>query len=680
MGADEVSNPFGNLSGTYTAGPPSSAAGKGGGMTFDGFSEAVRAINIFPITGDITFKIEAGVYDGQVYFPSSYGGPHDITFEPASPSANVTIQSTEILGGSFFPGLVTIKNAFDSLTFRALRFSAIAPGTYNRIFDIRASVNLTMEDCTFIGSSTGTDDNHSMLYFFTGVSDLSLLNNAFTSGYRAIDSRGNLSTENNLFTGNTFTSQKENAIALDGGGILSIKDNTFTDGATSNPTYSAVYINEGSNIQILGNTIRMNKGRRGIELGPTPATSRHLLTNNMISLYGPTGEAGIYIDGGEVDVFHNTIFSDVGSGTGAPFWSVATAVGIDLKNNIFFAKDTRPAMRIDKVFNLQASDYNNLFSSGPTLVDWVGTSYTTLAAYQAGTGFDPNSVTQNVTFASASVPHDLHLTGGSDGDATLAGTPVASVPEDFDGDVRSGFAPYMGADETTQLFSIDMDLTVVLSGALTGTALPMRTDLNSSGILEANALTNPYAGAPFNCGDAVSVPAGFFTANPDIVDWVCLQLRTGNPASPPMNIVAEAPAFIKSNGKIVSYQNPTAKPAFDASMDLYWVTVLHRNHLSVMSAFTVDATSGTGSYDFGSFDAYGTNPQRPVPAGLFSMWGGDGDGNGQVTAFDFLNTWLPINGGPPGYNGGDFNMDGSATAFDFLNVWLPANGQVSQVP
>ena len=71
---------------------------------------------------------------------------------------------------------------------------------------------------------------------------------------------------------------------------------------------------------------------------------------------------------------------------------------------------------------------------------------------------------------------------------------------------------------------------------------------------------------------------------------------------------------------------------------------------------------------------------RDRGSGLFTMWGGDGNANGQTSAFDFLNVWLPVNGGPAAYQAGDFNMDGSPTAFDFLNVWLPANGQASQVP
>ena len=84
----------------------------------------------------------------------------------------------------------------------------------------------------------------------------------------------------------------------------------------------------------------------------------------------------------------------------------------------------------------------------------------------------------------------------------------------------------------------------------------------------------------------------------------------------------------------------------------------------------------------GDDDLYGEDDVDYIHgnAGDDRMWGGDGDVNGSVSAFDFLNTWLPINGGPLGYDAGDFDMNGSGTAFDFLTVWLPANGQASQVP
>ncbi len=68
----------------------------------------------------------------------------------------------------------------------------------------------------------------------------------------------------------------------------------------------------------------------------------------------------------------------------------------------------------------------------------------TLADWQTASGQDANSKSKEVFFVSAT---DLHLTGSSVGDLDLAGTPIAGITTDIDGDVRSTTFPYMGSDE-----------------------------------------------------------------------------------------------------------------------------------------------------------------------------------------------------------------------------------------
>jgi len=114
----------------------------------------------------------------------------------------------------------------------------------------------------------------------------------------------------------------------------------------------------------------------------------------------------------------------------------------------------------------------------------------------------------------------------------------------------------------------------------------------------------------------------------------------------------------------------------------YYLVIHHRNHLSVASSQLVDFTAGGSPYDFtnSSNRAYGTNPVADLGDGRWGMWSGDGNADGTVTAFDFIDVWLPQNGGPSGYLMGDFNMTGDVSAFDFIEAWLPSNGQSSQVP
>ena len=163
------------------------------------------------------------------------------------------------------------------------------------------------------------------------------------------------------------------------------------------------------------------------------------------------------------------------------------------------------------------------------------------------------------------------------------------------------------------------------------------------------------------------------------VDWIMVSLRTSLLAS---SEIGRKALFLKPDGSI----NDRGKLniTFDGvNNGSYYVVIEHRNHLPIMSANPVSINSSPDClerycYDFSQEATYGTGAQRDLGNGVYGMWGGDGNLDGQVTAFDFLNVWLPGNGGGAGYDFGDFDMNGTITAFDFLKVWLPANGRSVQ--
>src|SRR5687768_1537502 len=72
---------------------------------------------------------------------------------------------------------------------------------------------------------------------------------------------------------------------------------------------------------------------------------------------------------------------------------------------------------------------------------------------------------------------------------------------------------------------------VFLQGAYNTATGTMNNTLNTLGILQANASSQPYNIPAFdNYAGTESVGAGFFAANPAIVDWILLELR--NATSP----------------------------------------------------------------------------------------------------------------------------------------------------
>ncbi len=207
----------------------------------------------------------------------------------------------------------------------------------------------------------------------------------------------------------------------------------------------------------------------------------------------------------------------------------------------------------------------------------------------------------------------------------------------------------------------------------------MQTQLNIGDLLpETQPYADPiYDGTPLDYDGPESVPAGFFDAHPDLVDWALMEVRA-TATGPPL---AQRAVFLKQDGQMVDL-DATSPATFSTLISgSYFVVIRHRNHLALMSATTLDLTPSGTLHDFtgSQAQAYGINPMLALDGSTFGTYGGDGNTDHQITAFDMLQVWLAENG-TAGYTQGDFNLNGSVTAFDMLQVWLPANGQSSQVP
>ena len=201
----------------------------------------------------------------------------------------------------------------------------------------------------------------------------------------------------------------------------------------------------------------------------------------------------------------------------------------------------------------------------------------------------------------------------------------------------------------------------------------MTTDLQTS-----VPISQPYAEAPFPGTNKVYGGSETRDGESVYVDWALVQLRIVD--TDPVTTIETKAGLLTEDGDIVDpvTEGPLIFKVPDGN---YHIVVRHRNHLSVISPqVSLSVTPTVYDFTVDATQALGVNPMIELAPGNWGLWGGDGNASEETTAFDFLNTWLPINGGPPGYDAGDFDMNGSATAFDFLNVWLPANGQASQVP
>lgn len=206
------------------------------------------------------------------------------------------------------------------------------------------------------------------------------------------------------------------------------------------------------------------------------------------------------------------------------------------------------------------------------------------------------------------------------------------------------------------------DLKIFLQGAYSGGS--NTTTLNSSGILEANALTSPYDGS-------ISVAPGFFAANPTIVDWVELELRD---ATTPSTVLGTTSAFLTQDGSLVALDGSSIPYLSNPNGTTGHIVINHRNHISIRTgtalnmapAVQTDMSSLANVYVNGGLS---NDPMKEVTAGVYAMWAGNANGNTNVRysgpANDnnvLLNTIL--GGNKSGlisntYSDGDFNMNGT---------------------
>lgn len=178
--------------------------------------------------------------------------------------------------------------------------------------------------------------------------------------------------------------------------------------------------------------------------------------------------------------------------------------------------------------------------------------------------------------------------------------------------------------------AVQVSVKVFLMGAYNTSTGLMTTTLQNLNLLPLN---QPYNTSPWNYSGTESVAA--IPAN--VTDWVLVELRN---ASTPSTVIARRAAFILNTGMVVDLDgsSPVSFVGFESGN--YHIAIRHRNHLSVRTA-TAQALSPTATlYDFTT--AQGAAYQNPaitgntaltaMGGGVFAMWGGDANSNGNVRA------------------------------------------------
>jgi hypothetical protein len=182
-------------------------------------------------------------------------------------------------------------------------------------------------------------------------------------------------------------------------------------------------------------------------------------------------------------------------------------------------------------------------------------------------------------------------------------------------------------------------------------------DTMTAALAEAGAipLNSPYAEAP---RAAAEIPG-------NVTDWVLVQLKSGVSDT----AVISGSAFLRTSGRLAVDGISVPGLSLDVSVGKYYIVLMHRNHLSVMSAISVSlSNAGAELVDLstGADKAYGDG-QKQLSTGTWGMIAGDANVSGTVDASDRSATWNNRN--QSGYLGADCNLSGTVDASDRSVTW-----------
>ncbi len=224
-------------------------------------------------------------------------------------------------------------------------------------------------------------------------------------------------------------------------------------------------------------------------------------------------------------------------------------------------------------------------------------------------------------------------------------------------------------DCTVSLVTLLIEPIVILQGPM----LNSNSELMNDNLRAASLLptTSPYA-------DAATVSSTVFdlSGTTAIVDWIWVELRDENNSS---TVVAAKSALINRKGYILK-ENSQPVEFENLPEGNYYIAINHRNHLGILSANTFSLSDSSTSIDLASNSTSingGTNAVVDLGNGIFALYAGDYDGNGQIQNTDVTSV-RPLLGQPSSYDNADLDMNTQIQNTDINNILNPNKGRGQQ--
>ncbi len=432
------------LSGTYTIDPLVPT----GGTNFQYFADVIAQLNSCGISDTTIFEIASGTYDTLLTFSGAIPGNGlnaSIVFQSSTGIAtDVVLRDSATTSGSNY--IVSLAGAkfmeFKNMTFLAQGL------TYSRCVSIQGnSNNILFEGNIFTNPtvSISTSSDKALFYNVGSSNDSNIVikNNTFNNGSYSLYMYGTSSTvlENgNVIENNNFNNYYFAGIYTYNQKNLRISENNLN----SNTTYAystGLYLNYCDYSIIEKNKIN-NPTYYGLYLYycDGDATTQGQIANNFISIGGGATAYGLYAYySNYYNIYNNSVNCFSTSTIDGRSMYYYYSNNFNFRNNIF--ANNGGGYAFYSASTSLTSDYNNLFTTGTNLGYYNSANRTNLSAWVAATLKDSNSVSVYPSFFSNTDLHSISLALDNQG------TPLASVTDDIDSDIRSLTTPDIGADE-----------------------------------------------------------------------------------------------------------------------------------------------------------------------------------------------------------------------------------------
>lgn len=205
---------------------------------------------------------------------------------------------------------------------------------------------------------------------------------------------------------------------------------------------------------------------------------------------------------------------------------------------------------------------------------------------------------------------------------------------------------------------VNFEMKLWLEGAYQSTTGKMKTTLLDNELLP---LSHPFNTDVYNYEGDEAVESLEMMPT-DAVDWILVGLLNGD------SLVERKAALVNTDGYIVSTNGNLGVEFCNVLPNIeYNLLIQHKNHLNIISSFSVYV--GNESYDFttGLSQAMGAEQLKALNDTTFAMYAGDYDGNNVINNLDF-NIWREDNAMVNEYMYQDGDLNGVSNNLDY-NLW-----------